>query len=75
MALLEPEHAKQALCRGKGPWPWITPENADKDTFNRAAAEAREICNQCPVQRECRVAGLKELRGTWGGTTYRERGF
>lgn len=74
MAALRPAEAAQALCRGKGPWPWITPEGCDKATFERAAAEARVVCEQCPVRQQCRVAGLKEIRGTWAGVTYRERG-
>lgn len=75
MAVLSKEMIEVALCRGKGPWPWITPEDATKDEFNRAAAAAQEICSQCPAQKECRVAGLREPRGTWGGVTYRERGY
>jgi len=75
MSVLPSDLAVQAACRGKGPWPWITPESCDRDMFNRAAIEAREICNTCPIRKECRVAGLTEPRGTWGGVTFRERGY
>ena len=71
---IDPEWYKRGLCRGKGPWPWITPEDATQAEFELALTAAREICSQCPVQRECRVAGLTEIRGTYAGISYRERG-
>ena len=33
----------------------------------------RLICDKCPVRRECRLAGLGEPEGMWGGLTPRER--
>jgi WhiB family redox-sensing transcriptional regulator len=39
-------------------------------------AEAKAICQQCPVQRECLQFALSlgaALHGTWGATTRRER--
>lgn len=38
------------------------------------AAEAKKICSGCAYVRECRVAGLAEQHGIWGGqgTRWRE---
>lgn len=33
----------------------------------------RELCAECPVRRECLLAGLHEYYGIWGGTTAEER--
>lgn len=33
----------------------------------------RRICDTCPVRRECRLAGVTEQWGMWGGLTPRER--
>jgi hypothetical protein len=45
------------------------PENADT-TLMAASHQARELCRECPVIRECGTYGLKhENWGTWGGMT------
>jgi len=79
MTALSRELHEQALCRtekhNETGYPFITPEGMRKDDFNRALEEAQAICNRCPIYKECRVAGLKEPRGTWAGSSYRDRGY
>ncbi|MFD9967694.1 WhiB family transcriptional regulator [Streptomyces sp. NPDC059011] len=59
---------------------WLYPEDADEIFFasprdHAAIAEAKTLCAQCPVRRECFTYalenGLKE--GIWGGLTSAER--
>lgn len=71
-----PSWIAQALCRR---FPddiddlWFpTTENAS------ATAEAREVCERCPVQRACLeralvLTGRDAPRGVWGATTTSER--
>jgi WhiB family redox-sensing transcriptional regulator len=41
----------------------------------RSAAEARHICNACPVREECLQYALSDpdIYGIWGGLTRKER--
>lgn len=57
-----------ALCRGAGPRQWFP---ADK----KGAADARELCAQCPVITDCLEHALADptLEGIWGGTSEDQR--
>lgn len=65
--LARPAWHSRAACRGQGPESW----------YPSTAAEQRQValatCARCPVRRECREAGLREIYGVWGGLTERER--
>lgn len=62
----------RAACRGRSSQtydPWSPPDKVFK-----APELAREVCNHCPVKRECLIAGLQNDEwGVWGGLTRRER--
>lgn len=57
-----------AACRGL-PVEWWFPERGDPVT------RAREICESCPVRRQCEEHALArpDLGGLWGGTSERHR--
>lgn len=46
-----------------------------KGVRRRKEAEAKEVCDSCPVERECRAFAFDddELYGVWGGLTENER--
>ena len=58
----------QAACRGQGPHEFVRGPRSDYGPM-------REICESCPVQRECLDCALADetLTGLWGGTTDPER--
>ena len=58
---------ESAECQG--------PENSKYFTFENggAATQAKKICNTCSHMKECRVLGLAEEFGIWGGTSLRDR--
>jgi len=62
----------QAACLGRSTQnydPWSPP-----DTAFHPPRVAAEICEHCPVKRECLVAGLAgDEWGVWGGLTRRQR--
>jgi WhiB family redox-sensing transcriptional regulator len=60
-----------AACLGLDPSLWFPEDNTTISRENTAAA--LEICATCSVQTECREFGWRELFGTWGGMTQRER--
>lgn len=68
-----PEWHQRAACAG------MVSSPDDPDPFfpgrGESARPAREVCQQCPVKRECLEAGLSAgyFFGIWGGTTERER--
>ncbi len=59
-----------AQCRGVEDQELFFPEHA-----NRSPAQAKRICNRCPVRRQCLEVALRndEAFGIWGGLTERER--
>lgn len=61
---LYPEWHAQALCNGMSPDIWF-PSAATTATRRDATAEARSICRQCPVRRQC-ADDAKARRATWG---------
>ncbi len=61
-----PAWHREASCRGMGTAVFFIARGGD----NRAA---REVCQGCPVQVQCREAGLGEAAGIWGGLSERQR--
>lgn len=59
---------QQAACRGLDPEIFI-PVNEEEEN----ADQAKRVCRQCPVRRECFDAHRDEKIGIWGGTTTKER--
>jgi WhiB family redox-sensing transcriptional regulator len=63
-----PAWQRQAACKGM-----------DTELFfggrgdNRSHAEAKAVCDTCPVINECAEYGLWEHDGVWGGTSERQR--
>jgi hypothetical protein len=47
----------------------------DRNNYGQVWAQARIICNTCPVKEPCAQAGAHEVFGMWGGLTPAERGF
>jgi len=61
---------EQAACRGHGAasfYPGRTVLTHD------AYVEGRRLCASCPVQPECREAGMGEHHGMWGGLSPKQR--
>lgn len=50
-------------------------EDELKGTRRRKEAEAKELCDSCPVERKCREMAFDdpELYGVWGGLSENER--
>jgi WhiB family redox-sensing transcriptional regulator len=65
-----PTWRKRGACRGLDVEIFYPPTEDDLD-----AAEAKEICAECPVRQACLEHALahREHEGIWGGTTERER--
>jgi WhiB family redox-sensing transcriptional regulator len=65
--MLSEWHLK-AACRGQGPHEFVRGPKSDYGA-------TRELCDTCPVRRECLEYALKDdsLTGLWGGTTDMER--
>lgn len=63
---------ERAACLGRTTStfdPWSPP-----DKVYRAPNLAREVCERCPVRKECLIAGINgDEWGVWGGLTRRER--
>lgn len=69
--LIRPAPGTWALlgaCRGK-PVDWWFPARGE------SVAEARSICEACPVQAQCltHAVSVRERFGMWGGRSERER--
>ena len=65
------EWRKHALCKGKLVDIWYPPLEAENQEQYHAVA--REVCNICPVWKECLKDGIDENWGMWGGLTTLER--
>jgi WhiB family redox-sensing transcriptional regulator len=50
-------------------------DDKDEPNYNAVKTEmAKNICYQCPIQKQCLQFAIKEeMEGVWGGTTTRER--
>jgi len=60
-----------ALCKNKLIDLWYPPLEAENQ--EQYYAIAREVCNVCPVWKECLNDGTDEQWGMWGGLTPLER--
>jgi WhiB family redox-sensing transcriptional regulator len=59
-----------ALCRQFDADPW----HAEKgEGYEELKAQAKSICQQCPVINTCLAEHLTEKYGIWGGLTPNER--
>ncbi len=65
---------EQGVCREVG-GDWFFPDDeADGGGGVQARfAQAKKLCAACPVWQECRLAGMGESHGVWGGLSPRER--
>lgn len=60
-----------AACRGMDPSLFFFDE--DNHWTPEGVAQAKRVCEGCPVIAECREYGLAEKFGIFGGLTERER--
>jgi WhiB family transcriptional regulator, redox-sensing transcriptional regulator len=62
------EWYRRAACRGQGPTAFVRGPKFDYGAI-------RDLCDTCPVRRECLEYALADesLTGLWGGTTDTER--
>ncbi len=70
------EWQDKAACKGPNHAIFFPPARLERRTDKRRReARAKEICEQCPVLRQCRDYALNigEQHGIWGGLTARER--
>jgi WhiB family redox-sensing transcriptional regulator len=67
-SLQERDWIEQAACRGMDTNLFF-PERGDIAAVNKAV----EICNSCPVKKECREYGDMETVGIWGGASTKRR--
>jgi len=59
----------QAACRYHGDAELWFPQVTDRYSI----VNAKKICFECPVRRECLNAGIREEHGIWGGLTAEQR--
>ena len=71
LSLMTPDEWDIAACRYH-PKETFFP---DRNNYGQVWAQARIICNECPVKEPCAQAGAHEVFGMWGGLTPAERGF
>lgn len=65
-----------AACRGPNQIIFFPPARLERRSDKRMReARAKEICESCRVQGECRdyALGIREQHGIWGGLTENER--
>ncbi len=65
----------EGLCRTSSPEVFFHPEGERGPARRRRDQEAKDVCAQCPVLRQCRDHALqvREPYGVWGGMTEDER--
>ena len=59
LELTHPNWHRQAACKGHPPW-WFS-DNRDEQE------KAKEVCSDCPVQKECALFGITQSDGIWAG--------
>jgi WhiB family redox-sensing transcriptional regulator len=59
---------ERAECKGMSPEIFFPPQGG-----RAFSAEARAVCDRCPVRAECLDAGLGETFGIWGATSDEDR--
>ncbi|WP_082921190.1 WhiB family transcriptional regulator [Rhodococcus sp. D-6] len=65
----------RARCRGFSTAAFFPPDRETRGARLRREQEAKRVCQQCPVVRECRSHALRvgERYGVWGGTSETDR--
>nr|WP_112301920.1 WhiB family transcriptional regulator [Rhodococcus wratislaviensis] len=65
----------RAACRGTDLAVFFSPDNERGHARDRREAQARQICQSCPVLVQCRdhALGAGEPYGVWGGMTEADR--
>lgn len=64
--------SKVAACKGQPTEWWFPAHNQQRDGLNMR--KAMQLCEECPVVRDCLLHGLRnEPQGIWGGTREVER--
>lgn len=66
-----PDWMPDSLCAGKNGDIWFPPFETDRPEAYYYVA--RQVCNLCPVWKECLNLGKSETYGMWGGLTPQER--
>lgn len=68
---LYPAWHARALCNGMQPDIWY-PAATGSTPRTQAVVEARRICRQCPVRRECLddAIATRQQWGIWGGQDF-----
>lgn len=66
---------EQAACHGMDLTLFFGDEGAARPAMRRSVLRrAKEVCDECPVVRECLANALEnDERGVWGGTSRRQR--
>lgn len=65
---------QEAACAGMGSWLFFGPDASEEDSRTKQdIQQAKRICAQCPVRKECYQEGRYEMYGIWGGLTGNER--
>lgn len=65
----------RAACRGLDASVFFHPENERGRSRRRREEQAKQICSDCPVRRECLgwALSVHEPYGVWGGLSSTER--
>ena len=68
------EWMEDGLCQGKHHDIWFPPLSGERtESEDKYYAVAKMVCEHCPVQRACRIQGMDEEWGVWGGTDPKDR--
>ena len=68
------EWQAHGLCQQVGSEVFFPVEDAGRGGGTSAMyASARKVCASCPVEQECRLAGVGEVAGVWGGMSPKQR--
>ena len=66
-----PSWMEDALCQEVGVEVFFPPD--DKPVSRDFYRQAKRICDNCPVKKQCLDFGISDQYGVWGGTTPQER--
>ncbi|MBB4854075.1 WhiB family redox-sensing transcriptional regulator [Mycobacteroides chelonae] len=74
-ALHELEWQVKAICRGMSTDIFYHAESQRGAIRKQYEVQAKQICNDCPVRRQCAAHAIRtdEPHGVWGAMTTRER--
>ena len=66
-----PDWMSESACKNRAGDIWFPPFDAPNPELYYAIA--KNVCNVCPVWKECKEMGINESYGVWGGLTPQER--